>query len=422
MVAARLGCIADDFTGASDLASQLVSAGMRVVQTIGVPATPLETECDAVVVSLKSRTVAPDEAVRHSLRALEWLRGAGCERFVFKYCSTFDSTPDGNIGPVADALLDALGEDFTLAVPSLPANRRTVYNGYLFAGDVLLNESGMQDHPLTPMRDAFLPRVLQPQTRRPVGLVSHHALAGGAAGVRRRIAELRAKGVGIAVCDTLDHRDLVSIAEGSADLRLLTGGSGLGLTLPATFAGFAPRGDAARLDRVGGRALVLAGSCSRATLAQIEHAKARIPAMPVEVDALFTEFDAHVDELVAFAASNAGEAPVLIHAGMAPEHLREVQTRYGTAASGERVERALATVARRLVHEGGVRRVLVAGGETSGAVVEALGVTGLRIGPSIDPGVPWTQSVGTPEPLALALKSGNFGGDDIMTRAFEIMP
>lgn len=419
--APRLGCIADDFTGATDLASQLVSVGMRVVQTIGTPLGPLDADCDAVVVSLKSRTVAPQEAVRLSLQALDWLRREGAERFYFKYCSTFDSTSDGNIGPVADALLDALGEDFTLAVPALPTNRRTVYNGYLFAGDVLLNESGMQDHPLTPMRDAFLPRVLQPQTRRRVGLLSHHALAKGTAGVRARIAELKREGVGIAVCDTLDHDDLAAIAEGSSDLALLTGGSGLGLTVPATFPGFAPRRDAADLDAVGGHALVLAGSCSRATLAQVGHAKARMPAMAVDVDALFSGFEAHVDALVAFATSGVSEGPVLVHASMEPERLREVQSRYGTGESGETVERALATVARRLVDEGGVRRILVAGGETSGAVVGALGVTSLRIGPTIDPGVPWTQSAGSGAPLALALKSGNFGGPDIMTRAFVMV-
>lgn len=417
----RLGCIADDFTGATDLASQLVSAGMRVVQTIGVPDGPLEEDCDAVVVSLKSRTIAPGEAVRQSLDALRWLEAAGCERFFFKYCSTFDSTPEGNIGPVADALMEALGETFTLAVPSLPANRRTVYNGYLFAGDVLLNESGMQDHPLTPMRDSFLPRVLEPQTRRRVGLVSHHALADGGEGVRARIAELRGEGVGIAVCDTLDHRDLVSIAEGSADLKLLTGGSGLGLTLPATFAGFEPKRDAAELEPVEGRSLVLAGSCSRATLAQIEHAKAHLSAQAVDVDALFSDFDAHLEALFGFAAERLGEGPVLLHASMAPERLREVQARYGTAESGETVERALATLARRLVAEAGVRRLVVAGGETSGAVVEALGVSGLRIGATIDPGVPWTRATGTAEPLALALKSGNFGGVDFMTRAFEVL-
>ncbi|WP_210209717.1 3-oxo-tetronate kinase [Aureimonas flava] len=417
-----LGCIADDFTGATDLASQLVSAGMRVVQTIGVPDGPLDAECDAVVVSLKSRTVPAAEAVGQSLAALEWLRRQGCGRFFFKYCSTFDSTPTGNIGPVADALMDALGADFTLAVPSLPANRRTVYNGYLFAGDVLLNESGMQDHPLTPMRDAFLPRVLAPQTRRRVGLVSHHALADGAAGVRARIAELKREGVGIAVCDTLGHDDLVRIARGSADLTLLTGGSGLGLTIPATLPGFEPRSDAAHLDPVGGHALVVAGSCSRATLAQIEHAGTRMPAMAVDIEALFHDADDHVDALVAFAAGHLGDGPVLIHASMAPERLRAVQSRFGTAASGEAVERALAAVARRLVDDRGVRRILVAGGETSGAVVGALGVSGLRIGPAIDPGVPWTQSVGTAAPLALALKSGNFGGADIMTRAFELLP
>ncbi len=418
----RLGCIADDFTGATDLASQLVSAGMAVVQTIGVPAGPLDADCDAVVVSLKSRTIDPKEAARQSLEALEWLRAQGAERFYFKYCSTFDSTDRGNIGPVADALLDALGDEFTIAVPALPANRRTVYNGYLFADDVLLNESGMQDHPLTPMRDAFLPRVLQPQTRRTVGLVSHHATAKGGAAVAARIAELRAQGVGIAVCDTLDRSDLEAIAEGARDLKLVTGGSGLGLTLPQTLEGFTARADAAALDRIEGRSLILAGSCSRATLAQVDAAKARVPAMAVEVEQLFADFDAHLEELAAFATTRLGEGPVLLYASMPAGQLRDVQTRFGVETSGEIVERALAALASRLVSDGGVRRLVIAGGETSGAVVGALGVSGLRIGPTIDPGVPWTQATWAGQPLALALKSGNFGGPDFLTRAFEVLP
>ncbi|WP_279482203.1 3-oxo-tetronate kinase [Aureimonas sp. SK2] len=421
-VRVRLGCIADDFTGATDLASQLVSAGMAVVQTIGVPADALAADCDAVVVSLKTRTIDPREAVRQSLDALEWLQAQGADRFYFKYCSTFDSTDRGNIGPVSDALLEALGEDFTIAAPALPANRRTVYNGYLFANDVLLNESGMQDHPLTPMRDAFLPRVLQPQTSRRVGLISHDATGRGGETVATRVAELRREGFGIAICDTLDLADLRAIAEGTRDLKLVTGGSGLGLTLPATFPGFAPRSNADALDRIEGRALILAGSCSRATLAQIEAARSHVPSMAVEVEALFTDFEAHVGALAAFASERLDGGPVLLYASMPAERLREVQSRFGVEASGEIVERALATLARRLVADHGVRRIVVAGGETSGAVVGALGVTGLRIGPTIDPGVPWTQATGTREPLALALKSGNFGGPDFLTRAFEVLP
>ncbi|WP_027349731.1 3-oxo-tetronate kinase [Halotalea alkalilenta] len=417
-----LGCIADDFTGATDLASQLVAAGMRVVQTIGVPGTALDDDCDAVVVALKSRTVAPERAVEASLAALDWLRDQGCERFYFKYCSTFDSTAQGNIGPVTDALMEALGVDFTLAVPALPANRRTVYNGYLFANDVLLNESGMQDHPLTPMTDPCLLRVLAPQTRHRVGLVSHHDLAKGVEAVRARIEALRGEGVGIAICDTLDESDLHLLAAAASDSVLLTGGSGLGLSIPATLEGFTARADAGRLPPIEGRALILSGSCSRATLGQLEHARGRYPSIAVEVESLAEDFDAHLQSLFDYCLARLDQGPVVVHASSPAERLREVQARFGVEASGALVERALAGLAQRLVDEAGVRRILVAGGESSGAVVEALGVEGLKIGPSIDTGVPWTHSVGREPALALALKSGNFGQVDFMTRAWEVLP
>ncbi|MED5500510.1 3-oxo-tetronate kinase [Salinicola sp. LHM] len=424
-----LGCIADDFTGATDLASQLVSAGMRTLQTIGIPDTPLEAGVDAVVVALKSRTIPASEAIKQSIQALDWLREQGCEQFYFKYCSTFDSTPAGNIGPVTEALMEALDTDFTVACPALPANRRSVFNGYLFANGVLLNESGMQDHPLTPMTDANLVRVLGAQTTREIGLIDYATLRQGDAAVTARIEALKADGIGIAICDAIDNEDLFVLARACRDLPLVTAGSGLALGLPANVADrLDHRQDAARLEPIAGREAVLSGSCSRATLAQIDHAKQHMPSFHLDAQALHDDYASVVDAALASAeahfqahADNDG-GPVLIYASAAPEEVRQAQQRLGVQEAGELVERALAEIASELVGRLGVRRLLVAGGETSGAVVSALGVQGLRIGESIDPGVPWTTTLGTEEPLALALKSGNFGATDFMTKAWNLMP
>ena len=424
-----LGCIADDFTGATDLASQLVSAGMRTLQTIGIPDAPLEAGVDAVVVALKSRTIPASEAAKQSIQALDWLREQGCEQFYFKYCSTFDSTPAGNIGPVTEALMDALGTDFTVACPALPANRRSVFNGYLFANGVLLNESGMQDHPLTPMTDANLVRVLGAQTTREIGLIDYATLRQGDAAVTARIEALKADGIGIAICDAIDNEDLFVLARACRDLPLVTAGSGLALGLPANVADrLNHQQDAARLEPIAGREAVLSGSCSRATLAQIDHAKQHMPSFHLDAQALHDDYASVVDAALACAeahfqahADDDG-GPVLIYASAAPEEVRQAQQRLGVQEAGELVERALADIASELVSRLGVRRLLVAGGETSGAVVSALGVQGLRIGESIDPGVPWTTTLGTEAPLALALKSGNFGATDFMTKAWKLMP
>src|SRR5215207_8847686 len=258
-----LGCIADDFTGATDLANNLVRAGMRVVQTIGVPSAPLAADVDAVVVALKSRTIAPAEAVAQSLAALRWLQAQGARQIYFKYCSTFDSTPQGNIGPVTEALMEALDTDFTIATPAFPDNKRTVFKGYLFAGEVLLNESGMQKHPLTPMTDPNLVRVLQAQTRRKVGLIDHLVVARGAEAIRARIGALRAEGVAIAIVDAVSNDDLLRLGPALADMPLVTAGSGVAIGLPANF-GIAPSSAAGALPPAGGLQAVVSGSCSMA--------------------------------------------------------------------------------------------------------------------------------------------------------------
>jgi uncharacterized protein YgbK (DUF1537 family) len=417
-----LGCIADDFTGATDLANMLVRSGMRTVQTIGVPEPGATLSADAIVVALKSRTIPAADAVAQSLKALDWLRAQGCRQFVFKYCSTFDSTDAGNIGPVADALLDALeGErGFAIACPAFPENGRTVYRGHLFVGDALLNESGMQRHPLTPMKDANLVRVLQQQSASQVGLIRYDTIARGAAAVRDAIESLRGGGVRLAIADALTDRDLHVLGEACADHALITGGSGIALGLPANFrrAGLLPDyDDAAALPRIDGASAVLAGSASMATNAQVAAWRRERAAFQIDPLAL-ARGEPVVEAALAFARSHLPQ-PVLIYATAAPDDVQRVQAALGVDAAGHLVETALAAVARGL-REMGVRKFVVAGGETSGAVVQALGVTSLQIGAQIDPGVPATATIEA-APLGLALKSGNFGSVDFFEKALRAL-
>ncbi|PRE88489.1 3-oxo-tetronate kinase [Burkholderia gladioli] len=414
-----LGCIADDFTGATDLANMLVRSGMRTIQTIGVPEAGASLDADAIIVALKSRTIAPADAVAQSLAALDWLRAQGCRQIYFKYCSTFDSTAAGNIGPVADALAKALGADRQLAIacPAFPENGRTIYRGHLFVGDALLSESGMEHHPLTPMTDANLVRVLQAQTPSKVGLVRHDIIARGAQAVRDAFAALRADGVRYAITDALSDADLHVVGEACADHALVTGGSGIALGLPANFrrAGLLPeRGNAAALPRVDGQAVVLAGSASRATNAQVAEWRDTQGRPAFRIDPLAAARGEPVAaQALAFAEQHL-PAPVLIYATAMPDQVKAIQQQLGVEAAGALVERTLAEIAAGLQARG-VRRFVVAGGETSGAVVQALGVRALQIGAQIDPGVPATATLDGG--LALALKSGNFGAVDFFAKA-----
>ena len=416
-----LGCIADDFTGATDLANTLTRQGMAAVVMLGVPreaATP--PDADAVVIALKSRSNPPAEAVSASLAALQWLQRSGARQFYFKYCSTFDSTDAGNIGPVADALLERLGERFTIACPAFPTNRRTIYHGYLFVGGELLSESGMRHHPLTPMTDASLVRVLQRQTTGRVGLVPYGVVESGAATIASELHALQTEGYRYAIVDALSDEHLLAIGSACAGMKLLTGGSGLALGLPENFRrqGLLERTGADALPAMGGHAAVLAGSCSAATQRQVAEMKAKCPACELDPIAIAADGDA-VSAAVEWAHAHLSHAPILIYSTADASQVARIQARLGREAAGGLVERALARIAQRLV-ELGVRRLIVAGGETSGAVVSALGIEGLRIGPEIDPGVPWTLSVGA-DPIALALKSGNFGSDDFFLKAFDIL-
>lgn len=414
-----LGCIADDFTGATDLANNLVRAGMRAVQAIGVPTGPLETEADAVVIALKSRTIAPQAAVAQSLQALQWLRAQGARQIYFKYCSTFDSTPQGNIGPVAEALMDALGCDFAIATPAFPDNGRTVFKGHLFVGDVLLSESGMQDHPLTPMRDANLVRVLQAQCRRKVGLIDYRTVAQGAAAIRARAKALREEGVGLAMVDALSNEDLLRLGPAVADDALVTAGSGVAIGLPANF-GIAPSPRASALPPPAGSQAIVSGSCSLATNRQVrDFIEAGLPALGLDPARILGGEDV-VGDALAWARPRLGQAPVLLYSTAPADAVKAVQAQVGAEHAGERIEQALAAIARGLV-DAGVRQLLVAGGETSGACVQALGITQLQIGPQIDPGVPWCHAPSAAGGLHLALKSGNFGTDDFFRKAWAVL-
>jgi uncharacterized protein YgbK (DUF1537 family) len=416
-----LGCIADDFTGATDLANNLVRSGMRTVQVIGVPPGKLDAQTDAVVVALKSRTVAAHDAVAQSLQALQWLKQQHARQIYFKYCSTFDSTRQGNIGPVIEALMQTLQTDFTIATPAFPDNGRTVFKGHLFVGDVLLSESGMRDHPLTPMTDANLVRVLQAQCRRKVGLIDHKTVAQGAEAIRTRIGQLKAEGTSIAIVDAVSNDDLMRLCRAVTDQPLVTASSGVAIGLPGNF-GLKPSLAASALPAAKGLQAVVSGSCSQATNRQVAHFIAQgQPALALDLRGIVRDgVDAVTARALHWAVPQLKGGPLLIYSTTAPDAVKAVQAEVGVARASEMIEHTLAAVARGLVRVG-VRQLVAAGGETSGACVQALGVAQLQIGPQIDPGVPWCHaSTGVDgAEVHLALKSGNFGGDDLFTRAFR---
>jgi 3-dehydrotetronate 4-kinase len=375
-----------------------------------------------VVAALKSRTIPAKEAVAQSLATATALRRAGAEHFFFKYCSTFDSTDEGNIGPVAEALLAFAGSVFTLACPAFPATGRTIYQGHLFGNGVPLAESSMKDHPLTPMRDSNLVRVLQRQTALSVGLVAFEDVDAGVDSVRRAFAREREAGRRIVIVDALTDEHLRTIGLAAADLPLITGGSGVAMGLPEAYRkggegkGRAPQGP---LDAPPGRAAILAGSCSSATRKQVATAiENGLPAFRIDPIALASGALVAKDVVDWILAQDA-DKPVLVYSSAAPDEVRDAQERLGRMAAGELVETLLADVARALPKKG-FTRLVVAGGETSGAVVSALDVRALAIGPEIDPGVPWTRTIAGDD-LALALKSGNFGAPDFFLKAWSLL-
>jgi uncharacterized protein YgbK (DUF1537 family) len=419
-----LGCVADDYTGASDLANTLTKAGLRTIQTIGVPeAGRTLPEADAVVVALKSRSIPADQAVARSREAEGWLRARGAAHVMFKVCSTFDSTDAGNIGPVMDALRADAGETVALVTPAFPETGRSVYQGNLFVGAVPLNESPLKDHPLNPMRDANLVRVLGRQSRSPVGLIDTATVARGAEAVAARLDALAAEGKGAAIADAIFDSDLEVLGRAIIDRRFSVGASGLGLGLARALAadgrGTKDAAGAAVGEPVAGASACLAGSCSQATLQQVAAAEAIMPVLRLDPARLLAGTDV-VAEALAFAEDHLASGPVLIATSAPPEAVRALQAAHGVDAAGHAIEAALAAIAEGLV-ERGVRRLVVAGGETSGAVVDRLGLTAFLLGPEIAAGVPVLRTAGRPEPMLLALKSGNFGGPDFFGRALDMM-
>lgn len=407
-----LGAIADDLTGATDLALTLARGGMTVRQVVGVPTDPAAlTGADAIVVSLKSRTIPARDAVAQSRAAAETLLAAGAEQLFFKYCSTFDSTDEGNIGPVTDALLELVGAEYTLACPAFPTNKRTVYQGHLFVGDQLLSDSPMKDHPLTPMRDANLVRVLGRQTKREVHLVDISAVRRSGLATALRVRP------GIAIVDALEDRDLIAIGRAAAGMKLVTGGSGIAMGLPANW-GITPGAKPAPGHTTSGKAAVLAGSCSTATRRQIASAlDAGFAGYQLDPIAI-AEGRQVVSQALAFAQA-ATSTPV-IYASASPEAVQLSQAALGRERAGAVVEAFLAELAYLLVNAG-FDQFVIAGGETSGAVVDGLGLEKLDIGPEIDPGVPWMYSRAGGQPIAIALKSGNFGADTMFTKAWDLL-
>ena len=407
----KLGCIGDDFTGSSDLANTLAKQGMRTVQYTGIPDGPADPAVEAGVVALKSRSIDPQEAVAQSLAALDWLKAQGCTQFFFKYCSTFDSTPDGNIGPVADALAEALDAQKVIFCPAFPGTGRSIYQGHLFVNDVLLNESGMQNHPLTPMTDADLRRWLSAQTKYSVGHVAAQDVFAGPAAIGAALDREHARGCRHIIVDAIRDVDLTDIGAAVRDAPLVTGGSGVALGLPANF-GCIP-GQVPWTGQ-GGKAAVLSGSCSIATRRQVAYHAARHPAREI-VAADVIEGRLKAEDLADWLLAQDGLP--LAYSSADPEAVKAVQAEFGRARSAEALESFFAATARALV-EGGATRIITAGGETSGAVVEGLELGTLEIGPEIDPGVPALRARAD---LVVALKSGNFGTEDFFEKADRIL-
>ena len=406
-----LGCIGDDFTGSSDLANTLAKAGMRTVQYSGVPTGPVVDDVQAGVVALKSRSIDPKEAVRLSLEALTWLKAQGCQQFFFKYCSTFDSTAEGNIGPVADALADALNAHKVIVCPAFPGTGRSIYQGYLFVNDVLLNESGMENHPLTPMKDANLRRLMAAQSRNEVGFVPADIVFQGASAIEKQMESEHKAGRRMLIVDAMQDSDLMEIGAAAKGLPLITGGSGIALGLPANFGCQASE---VPWQSQQGKVAILSGSCSSATRGQIEHHLKIQPGIKIDVARVLAGKQTPAE--IAQWLSDTDGLP-MAYSSADPEEVQEIQTSFGREASAHALESFFGETAQLLV-QSGVTRLLIAGGETSGAVVESLKLDTLEIGPEIDPGVPALRAG---EHLAIALKSGNFGSVDYFEKAAAVL-
>lgn len=438
-MALRIGVLADDFTGATDIAGFLVSAGMTTVQFTSPEDLPaqLDEHVDAAVISMKTRSIAAEEAVAQSLEALEALQGHGAGQVIFKYCSTFDSTAEGNIGPVTDALLEAMGEDFTVLAPALPVNGRTVYQGHLFVHDQPLDESGMRDHPVTPMTDSSLVRLMQAQAQGRAVVVPYATVQAGPVAVRQALDEAKASGARYAVPDTVEMRHLETLGEALTWMPLITGGSGIGYGLARALIGAdsspRPRSAAAEWTFTSGPAVVLSGSSSQMTNAQVRAYRSRAAAIALEISSVLNDAERYGAEILAWVRQQQRPdalAP-MVYATASPDQVRAAQQEHGAGELSAAIEAFFSRLASAL-REHGTRRFIVAGGETSGAVTQALGVRGFEVGPQIAPGVPWTRTLRdetesdvrgeeSADVLDLALKSGNFGDEDFFIAAQELV-
>jgi uncharacterized protein YgbK (DUF1537 family) len=419
-MAILLGAVADDYTGASDLANTFTRNGLRTVQTIGAPpdALPLP-DVDAVVVALKIRSIAAAEAVAAARKARAWLTARGARHVMYKICSTFDSTDAGNIGPVTEAFRADAQAGAVIVTPAFPETGRSVYLGHLFVNGELLSESPLKDHPLNPMRDANLVRVLGKQSNAPVGLLDLATVSHGPGAVGAALDEMSKKGFGAAIADAVFESDLETLGRAALRSPVSTGASGLGLGLARALAPAGAR-DAPKLEPVGGLAAIVAGSCSRATLEQLAIAEKSLPVLRLDTDALMRG-DAEILRALAWAGERIARGPLAIAASAAPDAVARVQEQYGRDAAGHAIEQATSRIAAELVARG-VKRLVVAGGETSGAAVDRLGIPAFLVGPEIAAGVPVLRTVGgAHSAMQLALKSGNFGGPDFFARALQMM-
>ncbi len=413
----KLGVIADDFTGATDIAGFLSDGNVHTIQTNGTPSNTIKDNAQAIVVSLKTRSCSKELAVKESLKALDWLKSQGCDRFYFKYCSTFDSTSEGNIGPVIDALLEALGENITVVCPSLPVNGRTVYKGYLFVNDELLSESGMKNHPITPMLDSKISRLMKEQSEGRTCEIFIEEVEKGSEHIKDLLESAEKKGYNYAVIDAITQTHLDTIASGVKDLRLVTGGSGLAIGLAKLIAekddnkddlywDFQPRKE---------KTVIISGSCSVKTNKQVDLYKDIAPSFSIDLDAYLLDSKAYVEEVSTLLClhANGGLAP-LIYATRPPSIVAQMKRDYPTIDIGLEIERFFGLLAKGL-YEKGIRNFICAGGETSGVIAQSLGIEVFKIGPQIDPAVPWVKAID--DDLFLALKSGNFGSDDFFRKA-----
>jgi len=413
----KLGVIADDFTGATDIAGFLVAGNVATIQTNGVPSADFSFQADAFVISLKSRSCPKEQAIEDSLAALRWLRERGCEQFYFKYCSTFDSTEKGNIGPVTDALMDALGTDLTIVCPALPVNGRTLYKGYLFVNDELLHESGMRSHPLTPMRDSKIERVMESQSRGEAVSIYSDIIDEGSETLSHYLEAARRQGFRYVVLDSLYQSHLEVIARSVQDMVLVTGGSGLAAAMTSIEDGNRNQNkQAASLGRPKkGRSVIFAGSCSQATNRQVNTYISTAASMKIDVDRCVTDMDTYRQDISRWLLAHLDEeAAPLLYATKPPEELEQMKGRYPEGIAEEAIESLFGYLAT-VLHDAGVKNFISAGGETSGKIVQSLGIGAFHIGPQIDPGVPWVKAVD--QDVYLALKSGNFGTDDFFMKA-----